>query len=65
MTTFSLLVPDASQTSALAIAIARWASGQQVCVAGQLRVESGQHPLHNIAMSGQVAARQQLLRNTP
>jgi formimidoylglutamate deiminase len=38
---------------------------QQVWVAGHLRVDRGQHALHDSAMSGQVAARQQLLENTP
>ncbi len=63
MTTFSLFVPDAAQTSALANA--GWAPGQQVWMGGHLRVEFGQHLLHDCALSGQVAARQQLLRNAP
>lgn len=37
----------------------------QVWVAGCLRVEHGQHALHDNAMSSLVAARQQLLENTP
>ena len=37
----------------------------QVWVAGQVRLEAGQHPLQASAMRGLVAARQQLLETTP
>jgi formimidoylglutamate deiminase len=37
----------------------------QVWVRGRLRVQSGRHALHDSALSGGVAARQQLLKNTP
>jgi formimidoylglutamate deiminase len=36
----------------------------QVWVRGRLRVQSGRHALHDSALSGGVAARQQLLKNT-
>jgi len=37
----------------------------QVWVRGRLRVQSGRHALHEIALRGGVAARQQLLKKTP
>jgi len=37
----------------------------QVWVGGRLRVQSGRHVLHESALSGGVAARQQLLKNAP
>lgn len=37
----------------------------QVWVGGRLKVQSGRHALHDSALSGGVAARQQLLKNTP
>ena len=38
---------------------------QQVWVAGRVLVQSGRHALHDTALSGLVAARRQLLENTP
>ena len=37
----------------------------QVWVRGRLRVQSGRHALHESALRGGVAARQQLLKKTP
>jgi formimidoylglutamate deiminase len=59
-----LPTPEA-MLSAHVFASHRQSALQQVWVAGHLRVDLGQHALHDSAMSGQVAARQQLLENTP
>lgn len=59
-----LPTPEA-MLSAHVFASHRQSALRQVWVAGRLRVEHGQHALHDNAMSGLVAARQQLLENTP
>jgi formimidoylglutamate deiminase len=59
-----LPTPEA-MLSAHVFASHRQSALQQVWVAGHLRVDRGQHALHDSAMSGQVAARQQLLEDTP
>jgi formimidoylglutamate deiminase len=59
-----LPTPEA-MLSAHVFASHRQSALQQVWVAGHLRVDRGHHALHNSAMNGQVAARQQLLENTP
>jgi formimidoylglutamate deiminase len=59
-----LPTPEA-MLSAHVFASHRQSALQQVWVGGRLRVESGQHALHDRAMSGLVAARQTLLGNAP
>jgi formimidoylglutamate deiminase len=59
-----LPTPEA-MLSAHVFASHRLSALRQVWVAGRLRVERGQHALHDSAMSGLVSARQQLLENTP
>jgi formimidoylglutamate deiminase len=59
------LPTPAAMLSAHVFASHRQSALHQVWVAGHLRVDHGQHALHDSAMSGQVAARHQLLENTP
>jgi formimidoylglutamate deiminase len=51
--------------SAHVFASHRQSALMQVWVGGRLKVQSGRHALHDSALSGGVAARQQLLKNTP
>jgi formimidoylglutamate deiminase len=59
-----LPTPEA-MLSAHVFASHRQSALHQVWVGGRLRVESGQHVLHDMAMNGLVAARQTLLGNAP
>jgi formimidoylglutamate deiminase len=59
-----LPTPEA-MLSAHVFASHRQSALQQVWVAGRVQVQSGHHVLHDAALSGLVAARQQLLENTP
>jgi formimidoylglutamate deiminase len=59
-----LATPEAL-LSAHVFASHRQSALQQVWVAGRELVQSGRHALHDTALSGLVAARQQLLENTP
>ena len=51
--------------SAHVFASHRQSALQQVWVAGRVQVQSGRHILHDTALNGLVAARQQLLEKTP
>ena len=51
--------------SAHVFASHRQSALQQVWVAGRVQVQSGRHVLHDTALNGLVAARQQLLEKTP
>ena len=51
--------------SAHVFASHRQSALMQVWVGGRLKVQSGRHALHDSALGGGVAARQQLLKNTP
>jgi formimidoylglutamate deiminase len=51
--------------SAHVFASHRQSALMQVWVGGRLKVQSGRHALHDSALRGGVAARQQLLKNTP
>jgi len=59
-----LATPEA-MLSAHVFASHRQSALQQVWVAGRVLVQSGRHALHDTALNGLVAARQQLLENTP
>jgi formimidoylglutamate deiminase len=59
-----LPTPEA-MLSAHVFASHRQSALQQVWVAGRVQVQSGHHVLHDAALSGLVAARRQLLENTP
>ncbi|MBP8148301.1 MAG: formimidoylglutamate deiminase [Limnohabitans sp.] len=59
-----LPTPEA-MLSAHVFASHRQSALQQVWVAGRVQVQSGLHVLHDTALSGLVAARQQLLESTP
>ena len=59
-----LATPEA-MLSAHVFASHRQSALQQVWVAGRVLVQSGRHALHDTALSGLVAARRQLLENTP
>lgn len=59
-----LATPEA-MLSAHVFASHRQSALQQVWVAGRVLVQSGRHALHDTALSGLVAGRQQLLENTP
>ena len=59
-----LSTPEA-MLSAHVFASHRQSALQQVWVTGRVLVQSGRHALHDTALSGLVAARQQLLENTP
>ncbi len=59
-----LTTPEA-MLSAHVFASHRQSALQQVWVAGRVLVQSGRHALHDTALSGLVAARRQLLENTP
>ena len=59
-----LPTPEA-MLSAHVFASHRQSALQQVWVAGRVQVQSGRHVLHDTALSGLVAARQQILENTP
>jgi formimidoylglutamate deiminase len=56
--------PD-TMLSAHVFASHRQSALSQVWVAGKVQVQAGRHALHDIALSGMVAARQHLLQSTP